>query len=76
MMDKEALSEQLSDLRAEHRALDDQIGQMLGVLDAISDAEIARMQARGRRVWEEHLRPGAANATFYDLLRRRVYYVV
>lgn len=55
MMDKEALSEQLSDLRAEHRALDDQIGQML-VSGSFSNIDVQRLKKRKLAIKDQMLR--------------------
>ncbi|MBL28606.1 MAG: hypothetical protein CMM50_13755 [Rhodospirillaceae bacterium] len=55
MMDKETLSEQLSDLRAEHRALDDQIGHIL-VAGSFSNIDVQRLKKRKLAIKDQMLR--------------------
>jgi len=55
MTDKEALSEQLQDLRAEHRALDDQISQML-ISGSFSNIDVQRLKKRKLAIKDEMVR--------------------
>ena len=48
-----------------------EVPRIADVLAAVSDAEIARMQAGVRRAWTRHLAPDAARRTLYSLLEQR-----